>query len=512
MTTRARGTFEVKLSPLATYNQAEGSLLGRMSIDKQFRGDLEASSKGEMLTAGTIVKGSAGYVAIERVSGALQGRSGTFVLQHSADHDARRPATEHHRGAGLGHRRAGRPRGPDDDRDRRRETFLRLRVHDRRDTLRPGEGGAPMIAGLRAPTTGNSSGPCRGPTAPWPWPGGSCSCCAGSCPRCSPSPSGRWWARCSGARTSSGPLLFMGAVFVPLQVLPPIHQAVGALLGSRLAAWLYDRLTDGLRAAAGDGASRGPEAHRRPRRWRATSTWASPARRCSSRWTSSPRGWWRWSRAWPRRSCSPGMRGGRRSCSSAPGWPRTGCLRESGVWKDRNTEEVRRAQRHADYAYRLAVEPGAAKELRLFGLAGWVIDRFREQRLRLFELRWRATRLRERPVIWSLLLVARRQPRRVLVDGRRGRRRRAAARSRGDLRDGRHRRQHDRLRRVLVGARRRRRAGRGGAPPRGGDGPRRGAGPRQPAGRRPAGARDPVPGRHLRLPVRRAARCSRAST
>ena len=84
MTPRARGTFEVQLGPLPTYNQAEGSLLGRMSIDKQFRGDLEASSQGEMLSAGTVARGSAGYVAIERVSGALQGRGGTFVLQHSA--------------------------------------------------------------------------------------------------------------------------------------------------------------------------------------------------------------------------------------------------------------------------------------------------------------------------------------------------------------------------------------------------------------------------------------------
>ena len=80
-------------------------------------------------------------------------------------------------------------------------------------------------------------------------------------------------------------------------------------------------------------------------------------------------------------------------------------LRESGVWRDRNTEEVREAQRHAEYAYRLAVEPHAAKELRLFGLANWVVDRFRQRRQRLFELRWRATRLRERPVVWSLLLV-----------------------------------------------------------------------------------------------------------
>src|SRR4029077_2002645 len=80
-------------------------------------------------------------------------------------------------------------------------------------------------------------------------------------------------------------------------------------------------------------------------------------------------------------------------------------LRESGVWRDRNTEEVREAQRHADYAYRLAVEPPAAKELRLFGLAGWTVERFRSRRRLLFELRWQATRLRERPVAWSLILV-----------------------------------------------------------------------------------------------------------
>src|SRR6266536_2630283 len=84
MTSEARGAFEVKLAPLPTYDTAEGSLLGRMSIDKQFRGDLQATSKGEMLSAGTKVKGSAAYVAIERVTGTLGGRSGTFVLQHSA--------------------------------------------------------------------------------------------------------------------------------------------------------------------------------------------------------------------------------------------------------------------------------------------------------------------------------------------------------------------------------------------------------------------------------------------
>jgi quercetin dioxygenase-like cupin family protein len=82
LTTRASGTFDVKLTPQATAEKA-GEALGRMSIDKQFHGDLEGTSQGEMLTAGTAVKGSAGYVAIERVSGTLHGRRGTFMLQHS---------------------------------------------------------------------------------------------------------------------------------------------------------------------------------------------------------------------------------------------------------------------------------------------------------------------------------------------------------------------------------------------------------------------------------------------
>jgi ABC-type multidrug transport system fused ATPase/permease subunit len=80
-------------------------------------------------------------------------------------------------------------------------------------------------------------------------------------------------------------------------------------------------------------------------------------------------------------------------------------LRESGVWKDRQTDEVREAQRHADYAYRLAVDPPAAKEVRLFGLAGWTIDRFRTRRRQLFDLQWTATRLRERSVASSMVLV-----------------------------------------------------------------------------------------------------------
>src|SRR5207247_5236815 len=80
-------------------------------------------------------------------------------------------------------------------------------------------------------------------------------------------------------------------------------------------------------------------------------------------------------------------------------------LRESAIWFDRNTEEVRGAQRDADYAYRLAVDPQPSKELRLFGLVDWTIDRFVKRRTRLHELQYEATRLREQPMTWSLLFV-----------------------------------------------------------------------------------------------------------
>lgn len=80
---QASGTFEVKMSPLETYNQAADAKVGRMSIDKTFAGDLEAVSQGEMLSGGSPAEGSAGYVAIERVIGVLGGRDGSFLLQHS---------------------------------------------------------------------------------------------------------------------------------------------------------------------------------------------------------------------------------------------------------------------------------------------------------------------------------------------------------------------------------------------------------------------------------------------
>jgi len=200
------------------------------------------------------------------------------------------------------------------------------------------------------------------------------------------------------------PLVLVGALFVPLQVLAPIHQAIGANLGSRTAAWLNDRLISACVRPPGMGHLENPKLTSDLTMARDFDLGISgPPLSISMDFIASGLvemvaglasaavlagyAWW-----------APLLLGG--------GWLGTHwLLRESGVWRDRNTEEVREAQRHADYAYRLAVEPPAAKELRLFGLAGWTVERFRARRRRLFELRWQATRLRERPVVWSLLLV-----------------------------------------------------------------------------------------------------------
>jgi len=85
MTHHATGPFEVKLTPQPS--EAENPALGRMTIDKQFHGELEAVSQGQMLSALTSTKGSAGYVAMEVVDGTLGGHKGTFVLQHSGTMD-----------------------------------------------------------------------------------------------------------------------------------------------------------------------------------------------------------------------------------------------------------------------------------------------------------------------------------------------------------------------------------------------------------------------------------------
>jgi uncharacterized protein DUF3224 len=83
MSSHATGTFDVKITPQAPEERVGDPTIGRMSIDKQFHGDLAGTSLGQMLAAMTDVKDSAGYVAIERVKGTLKGRTGTFVLQHT---------------------------------------------------------------------------------------------------------------------------------------------------------------------------------------------------------------------------------------------------------------------------------------------------------------------------------------------------------------------------------------------------------------------------------------------
>ena len=203
----------------------------------------------------------------------------------------------------------------------------------------------------------------------------------------------------------AAPLGFAGVVFVLLQVLAPMHQAIGANLGSRVAAWLNDRLTEACVGPPGMGHLEDPK----------LTGDLTVARDFDLGMTGPP--------MYMNMDFIAGglveMIGGLASAAVlfayawwapivlAGAWLATHwLLRESGVWHDRNTPEVREAQRHAEYDYRLAVDPPAAKELRLFGLADWTIDRFVARRRRLFDLQYRATRLRERPVAGSLLLVA----------------------------------------------------------------------------------------------------------
>jgi ATP-binding cassette, subfamily B, bacterial len=205
--------------------------------------------------------------------------------------------------------------------------------------------------------------------------------------------------------TLVAPLTAMAIVFVALQVLPPIHTAVGTNLGDRTAAWLYDRLTEACIRPPGVAHLEDPE----------LTSDLTTARDFDLGMTGPPLNV---SMDFIASGMSE-MIGGIASAIIllrfawwAPlvllgAWLSTHwLLRESAVWSDRNTPEVRAAQRHADYAYRLAVDPPASKELRLFGLAGWTLERFITHRTTLHRLQYEATRLRERPVLWSLLLVS----------------------------------------------------------------------------------------------------------
>jgi ATP-binding cassette, subfamily B, bacterial len=201
-----------------------------------------------------------------------------------------------------------------------------------------------------------------------------------------------------------GALAFVGVVFILLQVLTPIHQAISSNLGDRTAAWLYDRLTEACVHPPGMG-------HLEDAKLTSDLT---VARDFDLGMTGPPLSVAMDFIAGGLVELLSGL-----ACAAvlaaytwwAPvllvaAWLATHwLLRESGIWRDRNTDEVRAAQRDADYAYRLAVDPAPAKELRLFGLARWTIDRFVKRSTRLHALQYEATRLREQPMLWSALLV-----------------------------------------------------------------------------------------------------------
>jgi ABC-type multidrug transport system fused ATPase/permease subunit len=202
----------------------------------------------------------------------------------------------------------------------------------------------------------------------------------------------------------TGPLTAFGVVFVLSQVGPPLHQVVGALLGHHVSSVLNDRLM---------ATTLGPDGIGHLERGDLTND-LTTARDFDLGWTGPPMfmnmdfiaqglvmllggiasalvlfgfSWW-----------APLL--------LLAAWGSTHwLLRESGVWRDRNTDEVKLARRHTDYAYDLATEPAAAKEVRLFGLAPWLMERFTRHRLHLHDLQYEATRLRERSLTGALAIV-----------------------------------------------------------------------------------------------------------
>jgi ABC-type multidrug transport system fused ATPase/permease subunit len=200
------------------------------------------------------------------------------------------------------------------------------------------------------------------------------------------------------------PLAVLGTVFMLLQVLTPIHLAISGNLGDRTASWLFDRLATVCVRPRGLGHLEDPD----------FAADLTVARDFDLGMTGPPLNialdfiagglvemiggvscaivlfafaWW-----------APPLLAG---AWFATHW----LLRESAVWRDRNTPEVQAVQRDAGYFYRLAVDAAPAKELRLFGLADWLLDRFVVRRQRLHRMQYEATRLREKPLLWSVLVV-----------------------------------------------------------------------------------------------------------
>jgi ABC-type transport system involved in cytochrome bd biosynthesis fused ATPase/permease subunit len=207
-----------------------------------------------------------------------------------------------------------------------------------------------------------------------------------------------------GGSSTTGPLVAMGAVFVALQVSAPLHQTVSESLGHRVSAWLYDDLTASCVDPPGIGHLEDPtlagditvarefdSGHHAPPMEVNLPFIATGLIDLGTGLASAVvlfgYSWW----------APPALV----TAWGATHW----LLRESAVWKDRNTDVVREASLHADYAFRLAVDPPPAKELRVFGLADWSLERFAQRRRQLFDLQQAATRLRERSLALSVVLV-----------------------------------------------------------------------------------------------------------
>ena len=200
------------------------------------------------------------------------------------------------------------------------------------------------------------------------------------------------------------PLSVVGVLFILLQILGPLHTALSANIGDRTAAWLYDQLTAACVSPPGIGHLEDP----------GLAADLQVARDFDRGMTAPPLSV---SMDFIATGLVDMIAGFAQAAVLfgfvfwappvlAAAWLSTHfLLRESAIWRDRNTDEVRQAQREAEYAYRLAVDPPAAKELRIFGLPDWVLDRFITTRRRLHQLQYQATRMRERSVIGSMLIV-----------------------------------------------------------------------------------------------------------
>jgi ATP-binding cassette, subfamily B, bacterial len=215
---------------------------------------------------------------------------------------------------------------------------------------------------------------------------------------------GRMVTAVSGRGSLVGPLVAVSTAFVVIQTLPPLHGELSANLGERLSRWMHDRLLIATTRPAGlahlesseladrltsardfDLGIAGPPMHLTM--GIIAGGLVEVVAGVSQAVVLAGYAWW-----------TPLLIGG--------AWVSTHwLLRESSIWGDRDEGEVLTAQRHAEYAYRQAVDSAAAKELRLFGLSEWTVARFAASRRTLVDLRWQSTRLRRKPLRWTILVL-----------------------------------------------------------------------------------------------------------